>query len=244
MEVPLNLAPATGQYLTRFLLVAAAVVGMGSAQGTGTVEGFVGFDTAYPPLSSIRVTKDHAVCGNAITDEEFLVDPERKGLANAVIYWELPEGEEREAEQPGMAVLAQSGCRYEPHIQVATAVNKVQVLNQDGILHNIHAYDSRGGTLFNFAQPAFKKSMERDLKATGVVNFKCDVHEWMNAYVLLLDNVQYAITDEQGRFRLEDIAAGPQEILIWHEGLGFTSKSVTVEPGKSVEMNLVIEGAS
>ena len=76
------------------------------------------------------------------------------------------------------------------------------MLNKDGILHNIHACDEKGSTLFNFAQPAFKKTIERQREATGVINPKCDVHLRMNAYVVLLDNARYTISDEQGRFRL------------------------------------------
>ena len=49
------------------------------------------------------------------------------------------------------------------------------------------------------------------------VNFKCDVHDWMNGYVLLLENVEYAITDSTGRYRLEGVSTGEQEIHIWHE---------------------------
>ncbi|MCH8010650.1 MAG: hypothetical protein IIA61_01675 [Candidatus Marinimicrobia bacterium] len=41
-----------------------------------------------------------------------------------------------------------------------------------------------------------------------VVNIKCDVHDWMNGYVLLLENVEYAKTNFTGRYRLEGVLTG------------------------------------
>ena len=64
----------------------------------------------------------------------------------------------------------------------------VQALNKGGVLHNIHICDEKGGALFNISQPAFKKTLERQLEATGVINFKYDLHEWMYADGVLREN--------------------------------------------------------
>ncbi len=223
------------------LLLVLPLLSPVQAQGSGGVEGFVGFSDEYPPRQKLNITQDPAVCGHTIQDEAFVVDPETKGLANAVIFWELPAGQELPSSESGPTVLSQEGCRYEPHVQVAGAGSTtLQVLNKDGILHNVHAYDEDERTLFNFAQPGFKKQIEKELPRSRVINIQCDVHEWMSAYVLVLDRAIYAITDEAGCFRLEGLPPGQQRIRIWHEGLGASSKSVTVEPGQWAELDFVI----
>ena len=64
--------------------------------------------------------------------------------------------------------LDQKGCEYMPHITVVQAGGEVEVLNSDGILHNIHSYpqESKNAPV-NVAQPKFKKTIvlkERSLK--------------------------------------------------------------------------------
>lgn len=210
------------------------------AQQSGKVEGFVGFGENFPPPKRITISRDVQVCGTHQFDEEFVVNGENYGLANAVIYWELPEGSQATGNSAPV-VLAQNKCRYEPHIQVASSeADILRVLNMDGILHNVHIFDEDGNTFLNFAQPGFKKQIDKELPNGRVINIKCDVHNWMNAYILTLPNAIYAITDENGQFSLEGIAPGSQTIHIWHEGIGSTSREVMVEVGQVAILEFVI----
>ena len=221
-------------------LMLALLVTTGWAQNTGSVEGFVGFGDNFPPPKKLTVSKDHGVCGASVIDEEFVIDPESHGLANAVIFWQSASVKnDGPGDEP--AVLAQTACRYDPHVQVAPSGTEVlRVLNNDGILHNVHVFDDEGKTIFNFAQPGFKKQIDKALPDTKIINIKCDVHEWMNAYILVLENAVYTVTDEKGRFKLDGLVPGPQKVRIWHEGLGSTNKEVVVEGGQVASMDFVI----
>lgn len=233
MEIPMKWVG-----LTALLSLGAIVPVMG--QQEGRVDGFVGFGENFPPAKSITISQDVKVCGTRQLDEEYVINKDNHGLANAVIFWELPAG----SKPPGASepvILAQIGCRYEPHVQVAASGSDIlRVLNEDGILHNVHAFDENGGTFFNFAQPGFKKQIEKKLPDSRIINIKCDVHAWMNAYIIALPNAIFAITDKDGRFSLEGIAPGPQKIRIWHEGLGSTSREVVVVAGQVATLDFVI----
>jgi len=114
------------------------------------------------------------------------------------------------------------------------------VLNQDGILHNIHAYQGKE-TLFNMAQPKFRKELQRKLTTPGVVMLRCDVHSWMKGYVVLLkDQPYYAVTDENGRFTISDLPPGTYTLHAWHEALGEMKKPVTVAADQPAEVDFVI----
>lgn len=214
----------------------------GLAQSRGKVEGFIGFADAYPNRSAIRITKDQSVCGHKKLEENFVIDPNTKGLANVVVYWKKPAGQNSGNQNLTSVTISQTQCRYEPHIQVGSPGSTLIIKNEDGILHNIHAFDENGETLFNIAQPGVIKRMSRNIGGVAkVVNFKCDVHNWMNGYVLLLENVEYAITDSTGRYRLEGVLTGEQEIYIWHEVLGEIVKTVSIDSKEPGVFDLVIE---
>src|SRR6266581_3633025 len=55
--------------------------------------------------------------------------------------------------------LDQKECEYHPHVLAFPAGTTVEILNPDGILHNIHSY-SKVNSPFNQAQPKFKKTLE------------------------------------------------------------------------------------
>jgi hypothetical protein len=71
-----------------------------------------------------------------------------------------------------------------------------------------------------------------------VVKFKCDVHPWMTGYVLVTDNPYYAVTTENGAFKLEGIPAGKYTLEAWHEKYGTQTKEITVADGKPVDLKL------
>ncbi len=48
----------------------------------------------------------------------------------------------------------------------------------------------------------------------------CDIHSWMEAYWLVLDNPYFAVTDEKGNFEIKDAPAGDQKVVVWAEALG------------------------
>ena len=55
--------------------------------------------------------------------------------------------------------LDQKECEYHPHVLAFPAGTTVEILNPDGILHNVHSY-SKVNSPFNQAQPKFKKTLE------------------------------------------------------------------------------------
>jgi len=70
---------------------------------------------------------------------------------------------------------------------------------------------------------------------------KCDVHDWMNAYIVLLkDQPYHSVTDEDGRFALDGVPAGSYTLRTWHEALGEMTETVTVTDGETANVDFVI----
>ena len=70
------------------------------------------------------------------------------------------------------------------------------------------------------------------LARPGVVHLQCDAgHTWMRAYIVVVENPYFAVSDASGRFALTDVPAGSHKLKTWHEKLGILEQEVTVPAG-------------
>ena len=199
----------------------------GAVSNGGSISGTITFAGAAPEIKPVEVTKDTKVCAQTQKYDESLVVGENKGIKNAVVsISNISNGKDF-----GEAmVLDQKECVYTPHIVLTPAGSELEILNNDGILHNIHTY-SEANPAFNQAQPKFKKKLKKKFDQPEVVRVECDAHGWMKGWIVVMDHPYYAVTDGEGKFSLSDVPAGEYEVKIWHETLGETMQKVTVEAG-------------
>ena len=229
------------------IAVAGALAGWNASdaqKSTGAIEGSVLLNVELPEPDRIKVTRNADVCGPHKVSQEFVVSPGSKGLKNVVVRLSGVTAVSGDAE----VRLNQEGCTYRPHVQVTTKGAKLTVTNSDPTFHNVHAYhvqsEFKKPTLFNIAQPAGSDAATQSfvLDKTGVVEFNCDVHEWMKAYVIVHDNAFFAVTDDNGHYFISDIPPGDYTLTVWHEGLGSFDQPVTVGAGETVKLDFPIEG--
>ena len=228
----------------RFLIVAFVLVSMagakdlvayegGSVSNGGTIEGVVKFKGTAPLPKKIQVSKDTAVCGKtAKTDETVVVN--NGDIEFAVVS--IENIEKGKPMTPTVVKLDQQDCDYHPHVLAFPAGSTVEVINPDGILHNIHSY-SKMNSPFNFAQPKFKKTLSIKIEKPEVINVKCDVHNWMNGWLFSAANPYFSVTDTHGSFKLSDVPPGTYTLTVWHEKLGRLTKKVTVKAGQDSKVD-------
>jgi plastocyanin len=137
--------------------------------------------------------------------------------------------------------LDQKSCEYRPHVLAFPAGSTVEILNPDGILHNVHT-QSKVNSPFNLAQPKFKTTMEVKLEKPEIIAVKCDVHPWMSGWLFVAENPYYSVSDASGAFSLSEVPAGKYVVELWHERLGTHSKLVQVEPNGKLEINFEFAG--
>ena len=69
------------------------------------------------------------------------------------------------------------------------------------------------------------------------VRVVCDVHSWMKAWIIVTEHPYYAITDQEGQFRLENVPEGNYRIKAWHEELGEQIREATVTTDQDATIN-------
>jgi len=160
-------------------------------------------------------------------------------LVNAVVtITDIKKGKKIEVKK---VQLDQNGCEYHPHVLAFPAGSTVEVLNPDGILHNVHSY-SKANTPFNMAQPKFKKTLDVKVEKPEIIEVKCDVHGWMHGWLVASETPYFAVTDKSGTFKLDNVPAGSYNVELWHEKLGKSSQKVTVKAKEDAKVNFEVAG--
>jgi hypothetical protein len=94
---------------------------------------------------------------------------------------------------------------------------KLTVRNSDETLHNVMS-SPRENTPFNFGQPVAGQTNDITFTQPEMkVNTKCFMHPWMNAYIHVLPNPFFAMTGEDGTFKIQGLPPGEYEITVLHE---------------------------
>jgi len=211
----------------------------------GEVKGVVTIDGTAPKNEAIKMNAD-PVCvkqtaGSPQMQETYMVGSDGKALGNVFVYVKDGLGNYVFEQPTETAKIDQQNCRYHPHVFGMRVGQKLEIVNSDPTLHNIHAMP-KANTEFNNGQPIQGMKMEHTFTAKEVmVPFKCDVHGWMNAYVGVLDHPYFAVTDADGKFDLKQLPPGTYTIEAWHEKLGATSQSVTVGDKETKEITFTLK---
>jgi len=221
----------------RTLLAAAAMsvgfVSLASADITGKAK----LDGKAPEAKEINmsgVAECKAMHSDPVYEEQVVAD-ESGNLANVVVYIKADDPAALGGEAPKeAAVLDQKGCMYEPHVLAMMVGQELKVKNDDPFLHNVHSL-AQTNPAFNFGQPNKDpgKPVEPP-KAAENIKVKCDVHPWMNAYIIVLEHPFFAVSKEDGSFTIKGTPPdGDYTLAAWHESLGTQEAKVTVKDGKA-----------
>jgi plastocyanin len=218
----------------------AAAYEAGPVSNGGSISGTVKYKGTPPTRAKLEVNKDTDVCGagGEKLSRELVVGADG-GVQYAVVS--IPGIAKGKPFADTKPVLDQKGCEYQPHIVLMPAGGELDIENSDGILHNIHTYSDKNPPV-NRAQPKFKKSITETFKDPERIKLSCDVHGWMQGWLIVEDDPYYAVTDEKGAFKITDVPPGDYEVKVWQEKLGESTQKITVKPGADTVVNFELAG--
>lgn len=218
-------------------LAFAALAAAQSAAGAD-ITGKVTLKGTPPPETPISTASDPN-CGKAKPPPKqtrFYVVGKDGGLAEVFVY--LKEGVTSKPAAPATpVVLDQVGCEYTPYVLGAQTGQKITVKNSDQTFHNVHPTPTVAGNK-EYNQAQLPKGADLHFtwdKPEVFLRFKCDVHQWMFAYVGLVDHPYFAVTKEDGTFAIKNVPPGKYTIEAVHRkthlsgGKGLTQE-ITVGP--------------
>jgi hypothetical protein len=185
----------------------------------GTISGTVKWTGPLPKIVPMPINKDPQVCdpqSQKMRDLERLTVATNGGVANTVVFLKnVTQGKAMDLPE-ARQFLNQKHCRYEPHVLLVPSNGTLSLKSSDAVLHTVHM---TGASDYNLPFPFANQTVTRTMNRQGLVDLRCNAgHVWMNAEMMVVPHPYYAVTDEDGNFRLTNVPPGEYEIEAWHEG--------------------------
>jgi hypothetical protein len=205
------------------------------------ISGVVRFRGKAPRPKKVTFSGDCAYCRRFNLHEEGLLVGRGGALRNVVVVLEgIGRGKPAPKETP---TLAEKRCTFVPHVLSVTAGDKVLLHNQDPVLNTFHAVAQPSGrTLFNVGMPRKDQKLLRRIRRPGLVQVRCDVHPWEEAWIVAVDHPYHVVTDATGGFALGQIGPGRYTVALWHEKLGIRRQKVELGAGAHLKLELSYPG--
>jgi plastocyanin len=159
-------------------------------------------------------------------------------VLRSVVYLESAPRGAFEASEGGHAVMDQRNETFVPHVLAITTGTTVDFPNSDRFYHNVFSLSKTRP--FDLGRYAAGNSRQVRFDRPGIVRVFCDIHSHMNAFILVFGHPFFAMTDAEGRYRIENVPPGTYGIIAWNEGTSSDAISVTVPDGGVAEMDFAI----
>jgi plastocyanin len=203
-------APSVGPDAARAL--ADASTAPAAAPRAGTIEGVV----TRNPRPARRVANRYPA-----------------GAAGAHALQEVPVIAYIEGVAPGSAPrapaateIAQRDTAFLPSLLVVPVGTTVTFPNADPIFHNVFSYSPT--QRFDLGRYPRGESKSILFDKPGTVKIYCEVHDYMRAAVIVVQNPFHAVVGADGRFTIPNVPAGTYRLVIWHVELSPQELAVTV----------------
>ena len=108
--------------------------------------------------------------------------------------------------------LTQRGEAFRPELVVVPVGATVTFPNGDPLFHNVFSYSR--AKRFDLGRYPKGESKTVVFDKPGYVKVLCEVHKWMRAGILVVENPYHAVVQESGRFRIDDIPPGRYRVVV------------------------------
>jgi plastocyanin len=132
--------------------------------------------------------------------------------------------------------LDQRNEAFAPHVMAIVAGTTVDFPNNDETYHNVFSLSSTKA--FDLGRYAAGRSKSVRFDRPGIVRVFCDIHSHMSAFILVFAHRHFAVTDDEGRYRIDNVPPGTYTVIAWNESTPTESRRVLIpDSGGDVEAN-------
>ena len=159
-------------------------------------------------------------------------------LLRSVVYLESAPRGAFETNDGGHAVMDQRNETFVPHVIAITTGTTVDFPNSDAFYHNVFSLSKTKA--FDLGRYAAGNSRPVRFDRPGIVRVFCDIHAHMNAYILVFGHPFFALTDKDGRYRIENVPPGTYGVIAWNEGTSSETRPVSVADAGVAELDFTL----
>lgn len=229
--------------------------------GTGTIEQgtpeltatfigkafFVGNEKDYTPMP-IPLPDPHpcyAFCAERHRREPIVyedvmlnVHTDPVTIRNVIVSLKTPAGGAKAPESP--IVVEMKGCVFRPHVVAVQAGQTLRFVNADDggmVVHLLPTVNPEA----SYSRPRRGEQQDFQLQAEPPFRVRSDIHPWTSLWVAVFDHPYFAVTGEDGSFKLSDVPPGKHTLEAWHEKFGTLRSEVELKPRETKTVNFTFE---
>jgi hypothetical protein len=226
-------------FRSTFILAAFSVAVLAPAalaQKGGTITGTVTWDGGAIPkntAANVDKDKDHCLSKGAILQNEFVIDAKTKGVANVMI-WVIDAANPSKKipskkKPPAIVEIEQPCCAFVPRVVFITPDQRLKVVNNATIAHNIRIDGGADGPNLNPLMPPKTSHQLKDAIKPRLfpIPYSCSIHGWMRGFLFAVPSPYAEVTaldakgKKPGEFKIEGLPPGKYKLMAWHEKAGF-----------------------
>jgi hypothetical protein len=168
-------------------------------------------------------------------------------VAYGIVFLFKPKGDTTEQvrkllEKSPKVVLDQKGCEFQPFVLPFHKGQTLVVKSSDPVGHNVRftGFNNTGINQMVAANGEFE--LKNLVAETRPMELRCDIHNWMSGYLLVLDHPFFAVTAADGSFEIKGVPAGEQNLIVWKSKVGYVNPGfgrgmpVTVKDGEASDV--------
>ncbi len=160
---------------------------------------------------------------------------DRSDCGNAIVYADSAT-KEKFAPPKDPLVVDQTHLTFTPHVLPVLVGTTVLFPNNDEVAHNVFSYSPT--KLFNVGIYPRGASRQVTFDKPGEVALHCNIHPGMLAYLLVLEQPHFTVTQRDGSYSLRDLPPGKYTLTIWHERYKSVLQTLEVKGTESISLNL------
>jgi plastocyanin len=137
-------------------------------------------------------------------------------------------------------VIEQRGAEFAPYVTVVQTGAAVDFPNNDTVRHHVYSFSQP--KRFEIKLYAGKPGQPITFDKPGEVVIGCNIHDWMEAYVLVVESPYFGKTGADGQVRIAGLPAGRYRLQLWHPLQKARAPGIEVDIGAATpKLNLVLD---
>ena len=219
-------------FLFQFWIIFISIAQEPSSAATGTIKGRVTITTADDVTGDIIRGRSLNRYGAMSMKSDKSAEPYTV-TEKAVVFIESVSGS---FEPPRVhPKLDQRDMVFHPLVLPVVVGTTVDFPNSDPLFHNVFSFSQAKEFDLGRYPKGQKKSVTFD--KTGVVSVYCEIHSYMFATILVLQNPYFAIPDEEGNYSLSGVPGGSYQISFWYGRKKIKTEKITIAPNQITTTN-------